>query len=51
VTNERIAELWQQHEGEILAFARAVARESQMNGQSIEDAVYPEPNPQKELFK
>lgn len=51
MTNERIAELWQQHEGNILAFARAVARESSLNGQSIEDAVYPSPEPQKELFE
>ena len=47
--NEIILALWQQYNGDVIAFARAIAREAINDGQPIEDAHEPPPDPQMPL--
>ena len=46
---EIILALWQQYNGDVVAFALAIAREAVNDGQPIEDAHEPSPDPQMPL--
>lgn len=48
--NEIILALWQQYNGNVIAFARAIAREAINAGQPIDDAREPSPDPQMPLI-
>ena len=48
--NEIILALWQHYNGDVLSFARAIAREAINDGQPIEDAHEPSPDPQMPLI-